>query len=175
MGHNATAPTLQERWAEIKDFPGYLVSDWGRVMNADTGRYLALSTKPNGLVMVGLMCNRGQAKRSLTLLVANAFVPRPNNDEFDTPINLDGDRTNNHYDNLMWRPLWFARQYMRQFDNNHTTYDAPIEDVETHQLYANSISAAIHNGLLDHEICLSMLNNSYVWPTGQIFRKAVTR
>lgn len=162
--------TTAERWAEISDFPGYSVSDWGRVLNQTTGFCLTPTKKPSGLVMVGLMANRVQCKRSLPLLVANAFVIRPSNELFDTPINLDGDRMNNNYTNLMWRPLWFARKYSRQFNDEHATVDMPIEDVETGEVYQDSMHASTYNGVLDVEIYLSMLNNTYVWPTGQIFR-----
>lgn len=121
--------------------------------------------------MVGLMKNGVQHKRSLPLLVASAFVAKPNNPLFDTPVNLDGDRMNNHRTNLMWRPLWFARKYSQQFTDGHATFEYPIEDVETGEPYQNSMHAAVSNGVLDIEIYIAMINNTYVWPTGQIFRK----
>jgi hypothetical protein len=163
-----------ERWVEIDKFPGYSVSDWGRVLNANTGFYIKASYKPQGLPMVGLMRNGTQHKRSLPLLVASAFVPQPN-EAFDTPINLNGDRSDNRFRNLLWRPLWFARKYMRQFIDDHVTFPDPIEDVETGEHYKNSMEASTINGILDVEIYLSMMNNTYVWPTGQIFREAVER
>ena len=131
--------------------------------------------------MVGLMryCEERkkpvQYKRSLTLLVAEEFLPPTGRPAFDTPINLNGDRTDNHYTNLMWRPLWFARKYTKQFSDDHITCAYPIEDVETREFYKNSMDAATTLGLLDVEIYLSMCNNTYVWPTGQIFRKALDR
>lgn len=163
---------IQERWAEIREFPRYFISDWGRVLNDLTGKYLRPTRNSKGVVMVGLMSGTVQRKRSLPLLVANAFLP-PARDGFDTPINLDGDRENNHYENLMWRPLWFARKYSVQFFDNHSTYNDPIEDVETGELYKNSMHASVCNGVLDIEIYLSMLNDTKVWPTGQIFRPPV--
>jgi hypothetical protein len=75
----------------------------------------------------------------------------------------------------VWRPLWFARKYNKQFTDGHATFDRPVEDVETGEVYENSMHAAIVNGVLDVEIYLSMLNNYYVWPTGQIFREAHVR
>lgn len=164
----------EERWVEISDFPGYSVSDWGRVLNMSTECCIKATPNTRNLYMVGLMKNCVQHKRSLPLLVAREFVQRPNA-TFDTPINLDGERSNNHYANLAWRPLWFARKYKQQFTDDHTTFDSPIEDIETGEVYKDSMHASVVNGVLDSHIVLSMHNNTYVFPTGQIFREALDR
>lgn len=170
MSNDASIVDQYEIWHDLVEFPGYSVSNWGRVLNTRTGVCMKTTRNSNGVPIVGLMKNTTQHKRSLALLVATAFVPHQN-ESFDTPINLDGDRLNNHADNLMWRPLWFARKYTRQFTDNHATIDAPIEDVETRVQYENSMAAAVTHGLLDTEIYIAMMTNTYVWPTGQIFRK----
>lgn len=164
----------EERWSEISDFPGYSVSDQGRVLNMRTGFYIKATANTKNLYMVGLMKNATQHKRSLPLLVAREFVRRQN-ENFDTPINLNGDRADNQYTNLTWRPLWFARKYTRQFNDNHVTFEYPIEDIETGETYKNSMHASTLHGVLDIEIYLSMINNTFVWPTGQIFREALDR
>jgi hypothetical protein len=165
-----------EVWREIRDFPGYSVSNHGRFMNDQRGTMLTITLNTHGSWIVGLMKNNIQHKRSVALLVATEFVPKPSNimyKGFDTPIHLNGDVADNHHTNLTWRPLWFARKYKQQFCDNHQTFDYPIVDVETHITYENSWSAAIHHGLLDHDICESMNHNTYVWPTGQIFREVI--
>ncbi len=163
----------EERWADIPDFPGYCISDWGRVLKKKSGLCVRPSAKTHGYHMVGLMREGVQCKRSLPLLVAREFLLPPHLENFDTPIHLDGDRANSYYWNLMWRPLWYSRKYMKQFADNHTTFDDAVEDVESGELYKNSMHAATVNGVLDSEIYLAMLNNDRVWPTGQIFRKAI--
>lgn len=160
----------EERWVQINEFPGYSVSNRGRVVNDRTGFNIKPTQKSQGYHMVGLMKEGVQHKRSLPLLVARAFLPSHPNGTFDTPIHLNGDRSDSRIMNLMWRPLWFARKYMQQFIDNHTTFNEAIEDVETGEVYKNSMHASTYNGLLDHEIYVSMLNNHYVWPTGQVFR-----
>lgn len=174
MLNTATRTDTPESWSVIADFPGYSVSSWGRVLNDDTGCLMKITRNTRGHAIVGLMKNGVQRKRSVTLLVATAFVPRIKNrrEEFDTPINLDGDRMNNHYSNITWRPLWFARKYSSQFVDDHVTYDHPIEDVETREVYINSMHASTTNGILDKSIYESMVMNTYVWPTGQVFRDA---
>lgn len=178
MVHSMPFSPIEERWVEISDFPLYLISDRGRIIRTDIGpqgREVTVTTNTRGIPIVGLMRDNRQAKRAVNVLVATAFVPKPSSAAFDSVINLNGDRADNQYTNLMWRPLWFARKYTRQFNEEHATFDDPIEDVETGITYKDSYSAAIHHGLLEQEIVMSMSNNTYVWPTGQIFREVIDR
>lgn len=160
-----------ERWIEIVEFPGYAVSDHGRVMNKKRGNDIRITKNGHGYAQVGMMKNGSQQKKSLSLLVAVEFLPAPEHESFDTPIHLDGNKENCHYANLMWRPKWFARRYMRQFGDDHPTHPRPIEDIETGQRYGSSMEAATTHGLLDVDIYLGMMQQIYVWPTKQTFRK----
>jgi hypothetical protein len=161
---------MAENWKEIPDFPGYSVSDWGRVRSDRSGRILALNENQSGLVYVGLVQDGIQYHRSVPLMVSNAFIFRPFG-PFDTPINLDGDRFNNHVDNLAWRPRWFAIKYHMQFKwvPEHPI-EEPIIDIKTNVICENSFECAITYGLLEHELIDSIYNNTYVWPTYQQFR-----
>lgn len=161
----------EERWRDIFDFPGYKISDWGKVMSEKTNSLITPTKKATGYYMVGLMKSGIQTKRSLPLLVSNAFLSRPPEEAFNTPIHLDGNRANCHWRNLMWRPRWFSLQYMRQFDDGHLTYGMPIADMETGERFPTSMDAAMTHGLLDSEILLSMHHRTYVWPTRQTFYK----
>ncbi len=163
-------------WRDISSFPDYAVSDLGNVKNQVTDRQLNLLRNQRGIVMVGLIREKIQYKRSVTLLVANAFVPRlPGRESFDTPINLDGDRTNNQVSNIMWRPLWFARKYFAQFNNLDLILErsnclGPIQDTITKEVFESSWTAALKFGLLESDIYLSIVNRTYVVPSFQTFR-----
>jgi hypothetical protein len=160
-----------EQWCVISPFPMYSVSTYGRIRNDKTDRVLALMVNHEGVVHVGLRRNNTQYKRSVTVLVAKAFVPRPANENFDTPINLDGDRTNNHISNILWRPRWFAVDYFRQFlPGAPRGFMCPVEDMKTKERFETSFDAAVKYGLLDREILLATLNRTFVWPTYQMFR-----
>ena len=76
---------------------------------------MALNMNQYGVVFVGLF-NRGQHKKGVARLVAQAFIER-NFPAYNTPINIDGDRWNNSVNNLAWRPRWFAVKYNRQFSH----------------------------------------------------------
>lgn len=158
-----------EQWKAIPGF-NYSVSDRGQIRSDKTGRILAVNKNQYGVPQVGMMREGEQYHRSVPLLVARAFIKSPS-EAFDTPINLDGDRDNNHVDNLMWRPRWFAVKYNRQFRD---PYEYPImvrlEDIKTLEISENSFECAKRYGLLEEDIVLSILNNTYVWPTFQEFR-----
>lgn len=163
---------MNERWKPIKGFPGYSVSDAGQVRADKTGRILALYENQFGVVFVGMMRDGEQRFRTVSRLVANAFLPR-HTKPFDTPINLDGDRYNNYTANLMWRPRWFAIKYNRQF---REPYDWPIPnpimDVKSGEVSANSFEVAKRYGLLERDVVHSIFERTYVWPTDQLFQMA---
>jgi hypothetical protein len=158
-----------ENWKSIEFFPEYSVSDHGRIRSDKSGRILSLNENQFGVVQVGLMHDGIQYHRSVPLLVAKAFLPQEGI-PFDTPINLDGDRHNNHIDNLVWRPRWFAIKYNQQF---RRPYENPITariiDLRTHEISENSFQCAQRYGLLEQDLVLSILNRTYVWPTYQEF------
>lgn len=161
---------MKERWVPIDNFDEYSVSNHGRICSNKTGRFLSTYENQSGLVQVGLMYNGEQKHRSVPLLVAKAFIPQPSG-PFDTPINLDGNRHNNHVDNLIWRPRWFAIKYNQQFKYPYTdSIEAPLQDLKTGETTENSRECAKRYGLLERDLVLSLLNNTYVWPTYQQFR-----
>lgn len=160
----------EERWLPIPHFPGYMVSTWGRVLAEKSGRVLSLSVNQYGVQCVGIMRDGEQSHRSVPLLVANAFVPRTF-EAFDTPINLDGDRLNNHVSNLAWRPRWFAVKYNRQFREPYEyPITHPIMDMRTRDISSNSFEASKKYGLLEQDLVISILERTVVWPTYQEFR-----
>lgn len=165
---------MREEWREIAEFPGYSVSDAGSVRNDATGRHMAKQTNGRGIVYVGI-CKRGsdglvaQHKRSVAVLVAEAFLPRPH-EKFDTPIHLDGDRYNANVSNILWRPRWFAVKYAQQFQQSGPSFSRPLELVETGEVFESSWDAATKLGLLDREIAMSVMTRCYVWPIHQHFR-----
>ena len=159
-----------EQWRVIDEFSDYSVSDEGRVRNEETGRVLAQRMNTTGVIYVGLQRGRRQHCRSVPLLVAREFLPPHGNSNFDTPINLDGDKWNNRPENLMWRPRWFALKYRLQFHAPPKGFRHPVVEIETGVTFPTSWDAAIKYGLLDLDILVATINRTFVWPTGQSFR-----
>lgn len=159
-----------ECWRGIETFPGYSVSSEGRIRNDVTDQIKIRSVNPHGVVYVGISRDGRQYKRSVAVFVTQAFLPRPKLEVFNTPIHLNGDKTDVRADNLTLRPLWFAREYHKQFDKPRRGYNMPIMEVQTGEVFKNSWEAATKYGLLDREILIAMLNGAYVYPTLQIFK-----
>lgn len=160
---------VNEVWATIEEFPRYSVSSLGFVMNVRTEKLVKPHLNQQGGLYVSLFEDDTQHGRSLKKLVARAFVEGESN-MMDTPICLDGDKRNNRADNLMWRPLWFAQKYARQFTTEYAQADAgPVYDMSNEERYETVRDAAMSNGLLFRGVFISTYTNAPVFPTDQVF------
>lgn len=159
-----------DNWQPIEGFSGYSINPLGQVRRDANNRYVAPRFNQDGVPYVGLMRNWGQCTRSLPRLVAHTFIPQ-HNAVFDTPIQIDGDRSNCRVDNLMWRPRWYAVHYNRQFSDARYPHpiEVPVRVAGEDQTFPNSLTAACTFGLLEREVVLSVLNHIPAWPTYQYF------
>lgn len=99
---------LSEIWRPIKGYDDlYEISNFGRVKSLPKIRGRGVSQerilKPhivNGYVMVTLCKNNKTFNASVHRLIAEAFIPNPDN---KPQINhIDGNKSNNNIDNLEW-------------------------------------------------------------------------
>lgn len=157
-------------WRRIVEFPGYLVSDTGLVMNEISGEIMTRNRNTRGIATVGLTRDRVQYKRSVSVLVADAFILTARSLEFNTPIHLDGDKFNCHVDNLAWRPRWFALEYSQQFKKGPNGFACKIQEIRSEEIFENSWHASVKYGLLEREVVFSIMRQTYVIPTYQRFR-----
>lgn len=158
------------RSKSIPEFPDYHVSSDGRVFNTNTGRDMVLSPTMQGELTVGMMRDGIQYRRSVKVLVAQAFV-NGQTTVFDTPIQLDCDKYNLNANNIRWRPRWFAWKYSRQFSGNRPGwfFNGPVVDVINNLQYPTIFEASLVNGLLCEDVHFSILNGTLVFPTGEIY------
>lgn len=95
-----------EIWKDIKDYEGlYQISNLGNVKSLNyrrTGveKILKLTRNGRGYFYVSLFGNGIINKKSVHRLVAETFIPNPNNKpDID---HIDTIKTNNHIENLQW-------------------------------------------------------------------------
>jgi hypothetical protein len=132
------------------------------------------SLNNRGIPTVGLYDGPKQYRRSVPVLVAEAWITNEYGDHFDTPIHLNGDRLDCHVDNLVWRPRWFAIEFHKtivedQFPNWSPDYS--IELVDTHEIFAKPLPCAMKYGLLQMDILIGLLDQRPVFPGGLEFRQ----
>lgn len=95
-----------EEWRDIKDFPGYQVSDKGNIRSRINNRhglgkdYHEISPCLNDKQGHKSVQLGRDNRRSVHRLVAEAFIPNPNN--YPLVRHLDDDPSNNNVDNLAW-------------------------------------------------------------------------
>ena len=89
-----------EIWKDINGFEGkYQVSTWGRIRNAK-GKVLKPYKNHKGYLKVALCKDGENYKRRVNRLVAESFIPNPDNKpQVD---HLDGNKENNSISNLRW-------------------------------------------------------------------------
>lgn len=93
---------MTEIWKDIKDYEElYQVSNFGRVKSLYTNRILKGSkNNRGGYLKVSLCKNNIKSTKTIHRLVAQAFIPNPEN---KPQVNhIDEDKTNNMVSNLEW-------------------------------------------------------------------------
>lgn len=85
----------KEVWKDIIEYPGYQVSNYGRIRSFD-GEIKTLSSNGNGYLVI---YNKGK-KYYIHRLVAEYFLP--NHDNLPIVNHKDECRSNNRVDNLEW-------------------------------------------------------------------------
>lgn len=101
---------MNEIWKDIQGYEGlYQVSNLGRVRSLNKydrrgrfkeGKIKLISDNGNGYCVVNLKVDGEQKSRSVHRLVAQAFIPNPNN--LPEINHIDGNKKNNTISNLEW-------------------------------------------------------------------------
>ena len=90
-----------ELWRQVRDFPDYYVSDKGRVWsNISNGFIYGSPMKRSGHIELTLIYNDRRYRALLHRLVAEAFIPNPDN--YPIVRHLDDNPANNEVENLAW-------------------------------------------------------------------------
>ena len=124
---------MTEIWRDIKDYEGfYQVSNLGRIKSLDRvvinvngkkslykGKVLSIHYDKNGYVKVCLNKNNKRRKFSVHRLVAEAFIPNPNN--YPEVNHIDEVKTNNKVSNLEWCTSEYNKSYGTRAERSYQT------------------------------------------------------
>ena len=176
----------QEEWQAVKGYEGlYEVSNQGRVKslprNTTKGKILVAEKNHRGYYRVGLTKNNKQKHFSIHRLVAEVFIPNPQN---KPQVNhIDGNKQNNSVENLEWvthsENMKHATEMgLNPMVENNAVHSKPVEMLSLHgvciQVFKSIADASRHTGIPQNSICQCCLNHKgyktaggFVWKYGK--------
>ena len=89
-----------EVFKEIKGFESYKISNQGKVINKEGLELKHRSLAGRGYLQVNLWDGKKHHKKYIHRLIAEAFIPNPNN--YRTVNHINGNRVDNRIENLEW-------------------------------------------------------------------------
>ena len=127
---------IVEQWKPVVGYEGlYEVSSHGNVYSMRTKKILRTYNQ-NGYLHVHLYKNGHRKNWAVHRLVANAFIPNPEN--LETVNHIDENKTNNHICNLEW---------MSREDNVQYSRCKKVLCIETGKVYDSMMKAERQTGI----------------------------
>lgn len=132
---------MKEIWKTIEGFENYEVSTEGEVRNKNTGRVLKQWLNENGYFQVVLCLNGKKTVKRVHRLVAEAFIPNPDN---NPQVNhIDEDKTDNLVENLNWMTAKENSNYGTSTQRQAENISKPIIAIYRDNTYEEFPSATI--------------------------------
>lgn len=158
---------MEEIWEDIEGYKGeYAISNLGRIKSIKNNIVMKPMLATNGYLVACLWHNGKQKKIVIHRLVAQAFVPNPNN--YNEVNHIDENKTNNKADNLEWCTHKYNMNYG---DIKHKISQGNIgkicpEDRKQQISKQSSNSIWINNGIAERfiikEKAIELLNNGWI-------------
>lgn len=140
---------------DIKGYEGlYAVTEDGKIYSYRSKKFLKQKIDRYGYLIVNLSKNKKAKSCKVHRLVANAYIPNPNN--YDTVDHIDSDKTNNRVENLQW---------LDNASNNSKGHCKPIIHLETGKIYVSARECA--RKLNMNEQCIRRVCNNVYKHTGK--------
>lgn len=152
---------MQEYWADVVDFPGYIVSSFGRVANRNTERVLKPGDNGSGSLIVNLRVGRQTIVKQLRWIVAEVFLePPPLTMDF-IPQHIDRDYRNCRADNLEWMASSDVRWRLYHERHGYFPYKHPVKITDTGEVFENIFECAKAVDGLAKEIHRCTMNSEF--------------
>lgn len=132
---------MTERWADIPGYEGlYHISDQGRVFSVRRGKLRKLNDTGRGYQQVTLAKGGRREYPLVHRLVADVFIPNPENKPQINHIN--GIKTDNRAENLEWCTMSENLQHRHQILKQPGGRSRPIKCTDTGTVYPSIKAAA---------------------------------
>lgn len=112
----------------IENYPNYTISDKGEIVNINTNKELKGYIRKDGYVIISLSKGGKKYKCYLHRLVAETFIPNPNN--LPQVNHIDEDKTNNCVSNLEWITPKDNCNYGTRNERQGLGHSKPIEQYD---------------------------------------------
>lgn len=112
----------------IENYPNYTISDKGEIVNTNTNKKLKGYIRKDGYVIITLSKGGKKYKCYLHRLVAETFIPNPDN--LSQVNHKDEDKTNNCVSNLEWITPKDNCNYGTRNERQGLGHSKPIEQYD---------------------------------------------
>lgn len=150
----------------IENYPNYTISDKGEIVNTNTNKKLKGYIRKDGYVIISLSKGGKKYKCYLHRLVAETFIPNPDN--LPQVNHKDEDKTNNCVSNLEWITPKDNCNYGTRNERQGLGHSKPIEqyDLEGNFIKEWNSAAQVERDLgFNHsnisQCCLGRYNVAY--------------
>lgn len=132
---------MREVWKDVLGYEGlYQISDQGRVFSVRRGKLRKLNDTGRGYKQVALLKQGSREHTLVHRLVAEAFIPNPENKPQINHIN--GDKSDNRVENLEWCTMSENLYHRHRVLNQPGCRSRPVVCTNTGEVYPSVKAAA---------------------------------
>ena len=141
---------FNEVWVDILGNSKYFVSNYGRIKNAK-GQIMTQATDKYGYKMLNLYYDGKHRTKKVHRLVAEAFIPNPNN--LPCINHKDENKQNNNVDNLEWCSVAYNNDYGNRQERRKEKISKPVLCIELNITFKSAKEASLFANVAHSSIC----------------------